>query len=77
MSDQKDNSLDPAELPEKDVFNRKEVFQHKQPADTGKPLEDETGKAAVHDQLKDAEKTSREEGLNEEQANGDVAPVGE
>ena len=63
-------SFDPQDLPQKDVFIQKEVYQYKQPADTGKPIEDQGNNKAVNQQGNDINKTSKEEGLNEEKSNG-------
>jgi benzoyl-CoA reductase/2-hydroxyglutaryl-CoA dehydratase subunit BcrC/BadD/HgdB len=69
QNSQKDKDIQPSELPQKEAFETKQVYQHKQPADTGKPLEKETGNAIPDEQLKENEKTSKEEGLNEEKLN--------
>lgn len=68
----KDKSIDTSGLPQNEVFNKKEVFQHPQPADTGAPLDDagrEKEKEDAHP-LKTEEKASRTEGLNEETSAG-------
>lgn len=71
MSDH-NKSIDPNSLPQ-ETFEHKEVYQHKQPADTGKPLE----KVGVHkpDEApptaeKEFNKTKNEEGLNEANSQG-------
>ena len=73
MTDHND-SIDPGELPEEN-FQQKEIFQHKQPADTGKPLT-ETGHLKKPGTLitaaKEFDKTSKEEGLNEKHSEGEA-----
>ena len=68
MEDNK-KDINPNDLPESEVFKRKEVFQHPQPADRGKPLDDEKGDSFLDDG-KEQNKTSKEEGLNEERSAG-------
>ena len=67
-----ERDLDPKDLPQSEVFTRKEVFQHPQPADTGKPLKPEGPKQkdATATAGKEEEKTSKSEGLNEEASPG-------
>lgn len=77
MSNDHNKSIDPEDLPQEN-FKQKEVFQHKQPADTGKPLEEnDRGNQQEEDEEnitagKPAEKTQREEGLNEERSQGNA-----
>jgi len=68
---QNDKSLDPAQLPDKEAFRKKEVFQHPQPADEGRPLKEEK---KLDDSLqgKQANRSSKEEGLNEESSTGNA-----
>jgi hypothetical protein len=68
---QKDTSIDPSSLPEK-TFSEKEVFQHKQPADSGNPLADVFEIPKDVCRLKENDKTEKEEGLNEEKSSGDA-----
>jgi len=35
---EKNTEIVPKDLPQSEVFNKKEIFQHPQPADAGKPL---------------------------------------
>ena len=66
------NELEPKDLPQSEVFTRKEVFQHPQPADTDKTLRPEypkeEGPTAANS--KEEQKTSKEEGLNEATSSG-------
>ena len=62
----KDKSINPQDLPVKGVFQRKEVFQHPQPADSGKALDQKIADL-TH---KPADSTARGEGLNEENSEG-------
>jgi len=76
MENLQDESLEPNKLPQNEVFIKKEVFQQKQPADTGKPMAAETDKKNNEDasgnNLKEEEKSSKEEGLNQERSAGDA-----
>ena len=71
--DNKDKAIQPTELPQSEVFINKEVYQQKQPADTGLPLDttlkedDSTAK-----NKKESEKASKEEGINEAASGGDA-----
>lgn len=67
----KDKTINPAELPQSEAYNDKEIHQHKHLADTGKPL-DEQDKMSETTKGKPANKTTREEGLNEENLNGNT-----
>lgn len=64
--DNADKSINAADLPQSETFKRREIFQHKQTADTGKALipeeEKETKDLATG---QEENKTSKEEGLNE------------
>ena len=68
----KEQDISPEDLPESEVFTRKEVFQHPQPADQGKPLKprDPKQRRPVSVNKKEEEKTSKEEGLNEQSSPG-------
>ncbi|MCP9752416.1 hypothetical protein [Ferruginibacter sp. HRS2-29] len=68
---QKDPSIDPSSLPEK-TFSQKEVFQHKQPADSGNPLGDEYEIPKDVCRLNEKDETAKEEGLNEERSAGEA-----
>ncbi len=72
MSNAKDKSVDPATLPEKDAFTKKEHYQHPQPADMGKPLENNDRDPALKG--KEDLRTSKEEGLNENKSKGAAGP---
>ena len=67
-----EDELDPRDLPQSEVFTRKEVFQHPQPADTGKPLkpEDPKQKNPTASHGKEEQKSSKQEGLNEASSTG-------
>lgn len=66
-----DKDINSNELPEEKVFTSKEVFQYKQPADTGKALttNDERSNNTPGN---DAQKSSKEEGLNAAKSKGDA-----
>ena len=65
-------SINPDDLPE-EVFKRREVFQHPQPAGTGKALNNDDRKNdTASEKGKTAEKTSAKEGLNEANSDGDA-----
>lgn len=66
------DSIDPNDLPQKEVFKQKEVYQHPQPADQGKPLNNDEKKHEPGTKGKENEKTSKEAGLNEERSPGDA-----
>ena len=72
MDDKKNKEdMDPKDLPQSDVFAKKEIYQYPQPADTGTPLKPaEPGDEKDATQGKEEEKTSKEEGLNEERSKG-------
>lgn len=69
-----DKKFTPEDMPQQDAFRTKEVFQHPQPADTGKPLnrEEKKDNEGSPSQAKEEEKTSKEEGLNEARSAGDA-----
>ena len=69
MKKKSDKSVSPKSLPEKQVFEKKEVFQYPQPADTGLPLKKIPGKNPDL-QGKQANRTSKEEGLNQGSSEG-------
>jgi hypothetical protein len=73
----KDKTIDPNALPQNEVFNKKEVNQHPQPADTGDALKAEQQKPDPELKGKLAERTSREEGINEQQSDGSASAFGE
>ena len=60
----KNETINPADLPENEVFKKTTVNQFPQPADWGKPLRGED-KADPSLTGKHAERTSEAEGLNE------------
>jgi hypothetical protein len=69
----KDKEIQPADLPQSEVYLNKEVYQQKQPADTGLPLDKdlkEDNRTAKN--KKEYEKTSKEAGLNESASDGDA-----
>ncbi len=68
--DKADKSIDASSLPQSETFKRKEVFQHKQPADTGSALISSDEKE--HSSIAEEEKTSKEEGLNEQKSSGNA-----
>ncbi len=72
MNNNKDKSVNPADLPENKTFTKKEHYQHPQPADMGKPLEEEERDPALKG--KESRRTSKEEGLNEKRSTGDAGP---
>lgn len=65
----KDKSIDPASLPESEAYRQKEINQHKHLADMGKPVDEDE---KLNDTLsgKPGNRTSKEEGLNQDGANG-------
>lgn len=72
MSKNKDKSINPADLPENKIFIKKEHYQHPQPADQGKPLDEEVRDSALKG--KESGRTSKEEGLNERKSQGEAGP---
>ena len=72
MNEVKENEdINPNDLPLNQVFIKKEVQQQKQPADRGKPMDvEEDKKLRGAENLKEAERSSKEEGLNEERSAG-------
>lgn len=72
MDEIKENQdINPNDLPLNQVFIKKEVQQQKQPADTGKPMDaEEDKKLRGKDNIKEADRSSKEEGLNEENSAG-------
>lgn len=68
----KDKQLNPEDLPQSEVFVQKEVYQHSQPADNDVALKPKVPKedSPIKDGLKEANKASKEEGLN--QANSEA-----
>lgn len=69
MSINKDKSINPSDLPEKKTFVEKEHYQHPQPADQGKPLDEEGRDPALKG--KESQRTSKKEGRNEEKSAGE------
>ncbi|MEO7523835.1 MAG: hypothetical protein ABIT58_07055 [Ferruginibacter sp.] len=66
MTDPKEKSFTPADMPVQDAYKQKEVYQHPQPADSGKPLnKDDKEQDTPKNELKENNKSSKEEGLNE------------
>ena len=74
MEKEHEKDIDPKDLPQSEVFREKEVFQHPQPADWGQPLKpkDDKEKPPLSENSKEAEKTSKEEGLNESMSEGNA-----
>jgi hypothetical protein len=71
--DNKDEDIQPVDLPQSEVYLNKEVYQQKQPADSGLPLDKdlkEDNRTAKD--KKENEKASKEEGLNESASEGDA-----
>ena len=68
--DKSDKSIDASSLPQSETFKRKEIYQHKQPADTGKAINPSDEK--VDDPIAEEEKASKEEGLNEHKSGGNA-----
>ncbi|MCW3090962.1 MAG: hypothetical protein JWP81_2031 [Ferruginibacter sp.] len=66
-----EKSIQPKDLPEGEVFGRKEIFQHPPPADSGKPLKDHNQNDLTRNK-RTAKKTSNEPGLNESQSVGNA-----
>lgn len=73
----KDKSIDPTRLPQNEAFNKKEVNQHPQPADTGSALKKEQQKIDPSLKGKPAERTSREKGINEQNSDGSAGAFNE
>lgn len=72
MNTEHNKTIDPNNLPDKDAFSKKEHYQHPQPADTGKPLNEKDTIASLKG--KQAERSSKEEGINEKNSAGDAGP---
>lgn len=72
MSNDNDKSINPADLPDKKTFTEKEHYQHPQPADQGKPLDDDGRDQDLKG--KESNRTSKEEGLNQEKSEGEAGP---
>lgn len=66
-----DKDINSNELPEEKVFTSKEVFQYKQPADTGKALTSNDERSS-NTTGNDAQKSSKEEGLNAAKSTGNA-----
>ncbi|MBC7867744.1 MAG: hypothetical protein H7X88_09430 [Gloeobacteraceae cyanobacterium ES-bin-316] len=71
-NDEHNKTINPDDLPQ-EGFKQKEVYQHKQPQDWGKPLEDDDQDKKDEEKLagKEAVKSHKEEGLNEEKSEGE------
>ena len=71
--DEHQKHIDPADLPQSEVYKRKEIHQHPQTADTGRPLNDpeEKDDREPSDHGTERNKTSKEAGLNERGPEGD------
>ncbi|MBC7933951.1 MAG: hypothetical protein H7Y86_01140 [Rhizobacter sp.] len=67
----KDKSINPAALPQSEAFNKKEINQHKHLADMGKPV-DEGQKLNEHLKGKADNRTSAEDGLNQDKLSEDL-----
>lgn len=65
MKKDKNDSFNPDDLPQNGVFKKKEIDQYKQPPAHGKPIENTGNTEETFETGKDADKTSKEEGLNE------------
>lgn len=77
MDEIKENQpINPNDLPQSEVFIKKEVHQHKQPADRGKPTDpvEKDKELRAKDNIREADRASKEEGLNEQNAEG-VPPI--
>ena len=77
MDEIKENQpINPNDLPQSEVFIKKEVHQHKQPADRGKPVDpvEKDKELRTKDKIQEADRASKEEGLNEQNAKG-VPPI--
>lgn len=68
----KDKSIEPRDLPQNEVFTKKEVFQHPQPAGQGKPLDTSKPKLASLAGKNEEQHTSKTEGLNEQHSAGNA-----
>ena len=65
--------IDPSDLPQQEVYKKQEVFQHPQPQDTGKPLNDPPQADERSDTASlEGKKTSKGAGLNEARSRGDA-----
>ncbi len=67
-----EKSMEPSDLPQKEVFKQKEVYQHPQPAGGANPLKSEEQQKDLSLYGKEALKTSKSEGLNEERSEGNA-----
>ena len=74
MGNENKEDINTSQLPQSETFTHKEIFQHKQPADTGKAIEpeDEKKNPVTSSNSKEEEKTSKEEGLNEQRSAGNA-----
>lgn len=70
MENGKEKTVNPADLPENETFIKKEHYQHPQPQDTGKPLDDPERDPVLRG--KEENRTSKTEGLNEQQSTGEA-----
>lgn len=73
-NDRKKPDFKQSDLPQSEVFDKKEVYQHPQPADQGLPLNRGNKKDAREsvDNEKEENQTSKDEGLNEEKSAGNA-----
>ena len=73
-NDQHEKEIIPKDLPQNEVFTKKEHYQFPQPQDTDVPLrpEESKQKSPTADNSKEEEKTSKTEGLNEANSAGDA-----
>jgi len=72
MSDDNKNAFTPGDMPQKEIFTKREIYQHPQPADTGKALNTDEKKDRKTSNEKEAERTAKEEGLNQVRSNGNA-----
>ena len=68
-----DKSINPSDLPQSEAYNKKDVFQQKHLADMGHPNNE---KEKLNNDLdgKPADRTSTEDGLNQESSTGKDRP---
>ena len=64
-----DKSINPADLPQSEAFKNKDINQHKHLADMGKPV-DKTDKLTEDLEGKTNDRTSKEDGINQENLSG-------
>ena len=73
-TDKSDKSINTSDLPQSETFKKEEVYQQKQPADTGKALNqsDEKENKDTANGVAEEDKSSKEDGLNEHNSKGDA-----